>query len=98
MWPIDREVPRRTTGLHNVDITSSLVAQLEALTKKLDSLTKNVNMVHQSKPVYKGYRVDHIIERCHLASTHVIPPEEVNYTQKFQMQQDNPYSNTYNLG
>ncbi|XP_022872320.1 uncharacterized protein LOC111391352 [Olea europaea var. sylvestris] len=96
MWPIDREAPRKTLGLHNVDAVTALTAQIEVLTMKMDNLSKSVNMVHQSPPACEGCGADHASTRCPLASTHFNQFEEVSYAQNFQRQQNNPFSNTYN--
>ncbi|XP_022899229.1 uncharacterized protein LOC111412524 [Olea europaea var. sylvestris] len=98
MWPTDREAPRKTSGLHNVDAVTALAAQMEVLTMKMDNLSKSVNMVHQSPPVCEGCGADHASTRCPLASTHVNQSEEVSYAQNFQRQQNNPFSNTFNPG
>lgn len=39
MWPIDNEVPRKAVDLHKIDAVTTMAAQLELLTKKLDKLT-----------------------------------------------------------
>ncbi|XP_022875808.1 uncharacterized protein LOC111394287 [Olea europaea var. sylvestris] len=98
MWPTDREAPRKTSRLHNVDAVTALAAQMEVLTMKMDNLSKSVNMVHQSPPVCEGCGADHASTRCPLASTHVNQSEEVSYAQNFQRQQNNPFSNTFNPG
>ncbi|XP_022880768.1 uncharacterized protein LOC111398040 [Olea europaea var. sylvestris] len=69
MWPTDREAPRKTSGLHNVDAVTALADQMEVLTMKMDNLSKSVNMVHQSPPVCEGCGADHASTRCPLAST-----------------------------
>lgn len=43
--PLDREMPRKTARVYNVDISTLLITQMEALIKRLDSLTLNMNMV-----------------------------------------------------
>lgn len=40
MLPIDREVPRKTTRFHNINAVTVMAAQLEVLTKKLESNSK----------------------------------------------------------
>ncbi|XP_022859404.1 uncharacterized protein LOC111380150 [Olea europaea var. sylvestris] len=68
MWPTDREAPRKTSGLHNVDAVTALAAQMEVLTVKMDNLSKSVNMVYQSPPVCEGCGANHASTRCPLAS------------------------------
>ncbi|XP_022855324.1 uncharacterized protein LOC111376589 [Olea europaea var. sylvestris] len=98
MWPTDREAPRKTSGLHNVDVVTALAAQIEVLTMKMDNLSKSVNMVHQSPPVCEGCGADHASTRYPLASTHVNQSEEVSYAQNFQRRQNNLFSNIFNPG
>ncbi|XP_022849842.1 uncharacterized protein LOC111371923 [Olea europaea var. sylvestris] len=69
---------------------------MEVLTMKMDNLSKFVNMVHQSPPIYEGSGADHDSTHCPLTSTHANQFKEVNYAQNFQRQQNNPFSNTYN--
>ncbi|XP_022883647.1 uncharacterized protein LOC111400465 [Olea europaea var. sylvestris] len=91
MWPTDREAPWKTSGLHNVDAVTALVAQMEVLTMKMDNLSKLVNIVHQSSHVCEGCGADHASTRCPLASTHVNQSEEGGSNQNkppgFQHQQ-----------
>ncbi|XP_022891970.1 uncharacterized protein LOC111406834 [Olea europaea var. sylvestris] len=96
MCPTDRKAPRKTAGIHNVDAMTAMALQMEVFTMKIDNLSQSINMKHRSPPVCEGCGVDHITTRYTLASTHVNQPEEVSYTQNFQRQQNNPYSNTCN--
>ncbi|XP_022889000.1 uncharacterized protein LOC111404422 [Olea europaea var. sylvestris] len=53
-WLTDRKAPRKISGLHNVDAVTALAAQMEAITKKLDTLNQFVHMVQHPAPVCAG--------------------------------------------
>ncbi|XP_022876995.1 uncharacterized protein LOC111395240 [Olea europaea var. sylvestris] len=78
MRPVDREAPRKTVEVHNMDAVTEWAVQMEVLTMKMDNLSKSVNMVHQLPYVCEGCGADHATTRCFLASTHVNQPEEVS--------------------
>lgn len=46
-WPIDRYMLKKLVGMHSTDAAIKLVAQTEAITKKLGNLSQSVNLVHQ---------------------------------------------------
>ncbi|XP_022860049.1 uncharacterized protein LOC111380654 [Olea europaea var. sylvestris] len=94
MWPSDKEVSRKTTGIYNVDAVIALTAQMEAITRKLDSLTHSVNMVQTPTPKCASCGVDHITANCSLASTHIGQPANVSYAQNYQ-RQNGPYTYNY---
>ncbi|XP_022873217.1 uncharacterized protein LOC111392182 [Olea europaea var. sylvestris] len=94
MWPSDREVPRKTTNIHNVNAVTALTAQMEAITRKLDSLTHSMNMVQTLALKCVGCGVDHITASCPLASTHIAQPAKVSYAQNYQ-RQNGPYPYNY---
>lgn len=71
MWLIDREVPRKTAKIHNINSVTAMTAQLKVLTKKLDKLTPNVSTAHQLAPACGGCRADHATASCLLTSTRV---------------------------
>ncbi|XP_022846187.1 uncharacterized protein LOC111368910 [Olea europaea var. sylvestris] len=96
-WLTDREAPRKIVGLHNVDAVTALVAQMEAITKKLDTLTQFVHMVQHPAPVCAGCGVDHITTSCPLTSTHMGQSAEVNYSQNYQ-RQNGSYPYNYHPG
>ncbi|XP_022843463.1 uncharacterized protein LOC111367018 [Olea europaea var. sylvestris] len=53
MWSSNKEVLRKITVIYNVDAVIALTAQMETITRKLDSLTQTVNMVSQQKSVMR---------------------------------------------
>lgn len=93
-WPTDREAPRKAAGMHNIDSVTALAAQMEAITKKLDTLTQSVNMVQTPTPMCAGCGADHITTSCPLASTHTNQTTEVSYAQNYQ-RQNGPYLYNY---
>lgn len=85
----DKEVPRKIEGVHNVDTTASIVAQMEVLTRKLDSLIQCEHHTLSPKPIYEGYRGKSYYRKMIFSLTHIIQLEEVSYAQNFQRQQNN---------
>lgn len=53
-WPTKREISQKIVVIHNIDVVTTLAAQMELLTKKLDNLTQSVNMVYQPIPICRG--------------------------------------------
>ncbi|XP_022895234.1 uncharacterized protein LOC111409414 [Olea europaea var. sylvestris] len=96
MWPSNREVPRKTTGIYNVDAVIALTAQMESITRKIESLTHSVNIVQTPAPKCAGCGADHITASCPLASNHIAQPAEVSYVQNYQGQ-NGPYPYNYHL-
>lgn len=98
LWPSEISTHKKHTGLHEVDVFSALSAQMSALEKKVvDHLTTRGS----AKAVQTKFLVcgicggAHNSGKCHMASQEI---EEVNYAQNYQRQQNNAFSNTYNLG
>ena len=85
---------KRTSGVHNVDALTALSAQVTSLTKMVKGMTiapATVNQISDMSCVY--CREGHLFDNC--------PgnPASVNHMGSFNKQnQDNPYSNTHNLG
>ncbi|XP_022863094.1 uncharacterized protein LOC111383246 [Olea europaea var. sylvestris] len=66
---------------------------MEAITKKLDTLTQSMHMVQHPSPVCTGCGADHITSSCPLASTHMGQSAEVSYAQNYQRQNGSyPYN------
>lgn len=63
-----------------MNAVAALAAHMEAIIRKLDTLTHSVNMVRTPTLVCAGYVADHITTSCHLASTHMGQPEQVEAT------------------
>ncbi|XP_022848704.1 uncharacterized protein LOC111371006 [Olea europaea var. sylvestris] len=92
-WLTDRKAPRKTAGLHNVDAVTALAAQMEAITKKLDTLTQFVHMVQHPAHICAGCGADHITSSYPLASTHMGQSAEVSCAQNYQRQNGSyPYN------
>ncbi|XP_022872381.1 uncharacterized protein LOC111391398, partial [Olea europaea var. sylvestris] len=96
-WLTDREAPRKAAGLHSVDAVTALAAQMEAITKKVDTLTQSVHMVQHPASVCAGCGADHITSSYPLTSTHMGQSAEVNYAQNYQ-RQNGSYLYNYHLG
>lgn len=95
MWLRERQLIKKIASIPNINVVTSLVVQIEVLTKKLDNLAQNVIMIYQPTPVCEGYREDHTTASYPLAFTHVYQTQELSYVQN-SYRQNNPYSNNYN--
>lgn len=69
---------------------------MEAITRKLDTLTHSVNIIQTPAPICVGCGADHIIASYPMAFTHISQPIEINYTQNYR-RQNGPYINNYHL-
>lgn len=87
-WPIAINFLKKSVGVHNIDAVTALASQMEVITKKLDSLTRSINMLHQSYSssckLYHGKLPlnfhSYTMVNCPSASTHIVQPVEVSYT------------------
>ncbi|KAL2531778.1 Uncharacterized protein Adt_05129 [Abeliophyllum distichum] len=50
-----------------------------------------------SLPICATYGANHQSSECYLAAAEASSPEQAAYAQNFQLQQNNPYSQTYNF-
>jgi hypothetical protein len=90
-WPNDRDKPRKTVGVLELDAITALQAQVSLLTKKLEE----VNVIQAPNSACNWCGGDHPSEACQGPAT----TEQVNAMgNNFQNPQLNPYSNTYNPG
>lgn len=83
--------------MHNVDAVTALAAHMEAITKKLHTLTQSMYMVQHPAPICAGCGADHITSSCPLASTHMGQSAEVSYAQNYQ-RQNGSYPYNYHPG
>lgn len=70
-----------------MDAVTALKAHMEAITRKLDTLTHSMNMIQTPASVYVVCGTVQITISRPLASTHMVQPKNVNYAQNFQRQQ-----------
>jgi hypothetical protein len=82
-----------------MDISTKLAAQLEAMQKSIDCLTnQNISAVHQSPTcvIYGGG--DHLTINCNWGEFAEGDTEQVNAFNNNFIPRNNPYSNIYNPG
>ncbi|KAF7824146.1 uncharacterized protein G2W53_022290 [Senna tora] len=91
-WHSDRNVHARVAGVQDSDMFASLSSQIAALTKEVKSLGIQgvVKAVSPFVQPCQNCGESHTSEQCHLVL------ESVQY--RANMNANNPYSNTYNLG
>ncbi|KAL2471449.1 Uncharacterized protein Adt_39585 [Abeliophyllum distichum] len=87
-------------GMHGVDINSLILTKLDSLAKKMETLkySQSANIVQMSLPICATCGANHKSSECLLATAEASSPEQATYAQNFQLQQNNPYSQTYNPG
>ena len=93
-WPSERVNPKRAASINEMEAISTLAAQVNALTKKLDSMTVHgVHALNSSNGV---------CEQCgdsHLSSFCPMNAESAQFIGNHNpSQRNNPYSNSYNPG
>ncbi|XP_017976463.1 PREDICTED: uncharacterized protein LOC108661979 [Theobroma cacao] len=93
-WPSERSCSRKATGAYEIDALGNLIAQVAAqvaaLSKKFDTL--RVHAVQNSLIVCEMCGDGHSYDQCPYNF------ESVQCVGNFNRQQNNLYSNTYNLG
>ena len=82
-----------------MDVSSKLAAQLEAMQKSIDRLTnQNISAVHQSPTCAICIGGDHLAINCNWGKSTEGDAEQVNVLNNNYRLQNNPYSNSYNPG
>ena len=105
----DRTSSKKVAGLYEVDpftsFSAKMVSQLEALTKKLDSLSVGTQQPVQHVQQVQNVSIfcdmcgeGHPTQQCPLIYHNATQSNTVNYVGNPNSQQNNPYSNTYNSG
>ena len=99
-WHTVRGKVGRQSGVHQVDATTALAAQVELLTRKIDKMqmpTQTTSCEFCGGP--------HFSSNCNAGgmfathgSSNFTNHEQVDYMGNASRQQNNPYSNTYNPG
>jgi hypothetical protein len=98
-WSSVRGPVRGAPGVIEMNISTELAAQMEAMQKSIDRLTnQNISAVHQS-PTYAIYGGgDHLAINCNWGRYVEGDAEQVNAFNNNFRPRNNPYSNTYNSG
>ncbi|XP_056169335.1 uncharacterized protein LOC130138641 [Syzygium oleosum] len=90
-WPIERLSARKSSGIHEVGVNTTIVAEFAALNKKIDSVLKIQG------PTCEFCNGSHASTECQVGNPFTHPPENTNFVGNFSRPpQNNPYSNTYN--
>jgi hypothetical protein len=88
---------RGAPGVIEIDISTKLAAQMEAMQKSIDRLTnQNISTVHQSPTCTICGGVNHLAINCNWGRSAKMDAEQVNTFNNDFRPQNNPYSNTYN--
>ena len=92
-WPTKRAMPRKTTGVLELDSITSLAAQMATLSQQLGKMNVNAIQTNVVCDHCAGNHlsVDRQMENPFAQSSY----GQANYVSNFQCQ-NNPYSNTYN--
>nr|XP_023870464.1 uncharacterized protein LOC111983048 [Quercus suber] len=94
-WPIERAIPRKATGVLELDSITSLAAQMATLSQQLSKM--NVNAI-QTNVVHDHCAGNHSSADCQVGNPFAQSSyEQANYVSNFQ-HQNNPYLNMYNPG
>ena len=93
-WHSSRNRPVKQAGVHQIDAMTSLAAQVEALSRKIDRMQMPVHAAQVSCELCGGAHLSH---DCQVGNMFA-PSEHVDYLGNQSKPQNNPYSNTYNPG
>lgn len=95
-WSLDRMAPKRATGVDKINVFSVLAAQVVNLSNQLGNM--NVNVIQSTNVICDFCAGNHASIDCQVRSPFAISTsKQTNFVSYFQ-RQNNPYSNTYNLG
>jgi hypothetical protein len=98
-WSSVRGPVRGAPGVIEMDISTKLAAQMEAMQKSIDRLTnQNISAVHQSPTCVICGGGDHLAINFNWGRSAEGDAEQVNVLNNNYRPQNNPYSNSYNLG
>ena len=95
-WQGDRHV-KKQTGAFTVDTNTVILGQLEALSKKVESLMA-INKSPPSLTCDLCGKIGHLSNDCQEGNPFSPEFEKANFVGSSNRQQYNPYSNTYNPG
>ena len=97
-------MPKKPSGVHELDVFNNLAVQVSLLTKQLQST--QLQSVQAMANVIQGLVLScdfcngpHLTTKCQMGnSCGQISVEQVQYLRKFPQPQFNPYSNNFNPG
>ena len=91
-WQSDRAMPRKAARVHEIDVISTIHAQLVLLTKKLDAT--NVSAIQTQNPPNAEFIARQPANEGQVGNFGFASTEQANYMNNFQ-KNNNSYSNTY---
>ena len=94
-WYNSRVKPNKTAHVYNIDMVTTLAVQVESLNKKITGLMVTKQMLNSHCDLCGGI---HGSQECQAVKNMEVPSEHVDYMRNAPKPQNNPYSNTYNLG
>ncbi|KAK5832859.1 hypothetical protein PVK06_016664 [Gossypium arboreum] len=94
-WQVMRTKPTKIASVYNIDSVTMLSNQVELLNKKIDSFLGST----QVHPVMRGDSSGSGVHTKYQSFSPTTEEEQVNYMGNNNFRsQNNPYSNTYNVG
>ena len=95
-WPTKIILVHKASRVHEVDAFMAIVAQIEALNKKMYNMS--VSGMKIKNMTYDFCDKRHVSTEFQVDTTFEQPNENANFIGNFNISQNNPYSNTYNSG
>ena len=89
-WPMKRAMNKKVVGIHEIDVITTLTAQVATLSKKFDTI--GVNAIQSPYMTCGICRSNHSTNQCSINS------KFVQYVGNYNQQANNPNSNYFNLG
>ena len=97
-WPSIRNAPKKTLGVHELDVLTTLSSQVASLSKQVSSFTAQANVIRTPTEACDLCGGPHTSTQCQEGNPFMPSQlEEANYMGN-PSHQNNPFSNTYNLG
>ena len=95
-WPFECNTPKKTLGVHKLDVLITLSSQVTSLSKEISSLINQVNVIKTLVEACDLCRGMHTSMQCQEGNLFMpSQPVQVNYVGN-QNHQNDPFSNTYN--
>ncbi|XP_022889018.1 uncharacterized protein LOC111404443 [Olea europaea var. sylvestris] len=93
MWASERVVHKKVPGVYEVDTYTALSAKIDSLVHKIENMSQSTNAVQAKRASCEECGTDHSTVNCTIL---IQGTEQVDFIQRGQCQQNNPYSDTYN--
>ena len=97
-WPSERNASKKTLGVHELDVLTTLSSQVAAISKQVSSLTAQANVIKTPAETCDLCGGPHTSTQCQEGNPFMpSQPEQAHYIGN-QNRQNDPFSNTYNPG